>query len=560
MSDAKDWTPLDGLYQWERKQPDTIYLTQPDGARVSDYSWTQVGDQVRRMATHVKSLGLPRGSRIALLSKNCAHWIMADLAIWMAGHASVPIYPSLSAETVSYILGHSGAELMFLGRLDDWEGMRSGVPDRLPIIALPGAPSIMLRENCLHWDNLVAITQPLAGEMLRAHDELAALVYTSGTTGQPKGVMITFGAFAVSSNILGQIVPANTMDRMMSYLPMAHVFEGAAVLASSLRNGFRVYFNDSLASFAADLRRARPTIFHSVPRLWVKFQLGVLSKLPQETLDALLQNPASADATRRQVLEQLGLQDVRIAVTGSAPLPSAVLKWYRDLGLELLEGYGMSEDFSYSHVTRPGRARIGYVGEPLAGVERRIANSGEILIKSPARMLGYYKEPDKTREAFTEDGYFRTGDMGEIDGEGRLRITGRVKELFKTSKGKYVAPAPIENKLINHPKIEVVCVTGAGQPQPIGLVMLSAEAQQALKEGGDRSALNREIQALLDHVNTTLDPHECIDFVVIVKEQWTIANGFLTPTMKIKRNVVEKFYESHIERWAKTKLSIIWDQ
>jgi long-chain acyl-CoA synthetase len=561
MSDADDWTPLSGLYEWERKQPDAIYLTQPVGTQVTDYTWAAVGDQVRRIAAHLLSLQLPPGSQIALLSKNCAHWIMADLAIWMAGHVSVPIYPSLNAETVRYILDHSEARLLFLGRLEDWDEMRAGIPAKgLPIIELPGAPSAAgMFENRLPWEDLVGVNKPMAGETRRRPDELATLVYTSGSTGQPKGVMIPFRATAASSAILSTLGPAGAEDRMLSYLPLAHVFEGAAVLASSLRYGCRVYFNDSLATFAADLRRARPTLFHSVPRLWVKFQLGILQRVPQEQLDRLLQDPTTAAATRKQVLEQLGLQDVRVAVTGSAPLPPSVLRWYRDLGLELLEGYGMSEDFSYSHLSLPGRSRLGYVGHAQPGVDRRIADDGEIQIKSPARMLGYFKEPEKTAEAFTEDGYFKTGDMGEVDVDGRLKITGRVKELFKTSKGKYVAPAPIENKLVNHPKIEVACVTGAGQPQPIGLVMLNADAEKALRQEADRSALEGELEALLANVNDTLDPHEQLDFVVVVKEQWTIANGFLTPTMKIKRSVVEKRYEPQIESWAKAKRAVIWE-
>jgi len=561
MSNRDDWTPLSGLYEWERKQPDAIYLTQPVGTHVTDYSWATVGDQVRRIAAHLQSLQLPPRSQIALLSKNCAHWIMADLAIWMAGHVSVPIYPSLNAETVRYILEHSESRLLFLGRLDDWDEMRAGIPTKgLAVIELPGAPSAAgTFENRLPWDDLAGVTKPMSGETRRDPDELATLVYTSGSTGQPKGVMIPFRAMAASSAILSTLASMSADDRLLSYLPLAHVFEGSAVLTSSLRYGCHVYFNESLATFVADLRRARPTIFHSVPRLWVKFQLGILQKVPQEMLDQLLKDPATAAATRKQVLEQLGLQDVRLAVTGSAPLPPSVLQWYRDLGLELLEGYGMSEDFSYSHLSLPGRTRLGYVGNAQPGVERRIADDGEIQIKSPARMLGYFKEAEKTAEALTEDGYFKTGDMGEVDEEGRLKITGRVKELFKTSKGKYVAPAPIENKLVNHPKIEVACVTGSGQPQPIGLLMLNADAGNALRDEAGRSAFEAELETLLSDVNATLDPHEQLDFVVVVKEQWTITNGFLTPTMKIKRSVVEKRYEPHIESWAKKKRTVIWE-
>lgn len=219
----------------------------------------------------------------------------------------------------------------------------------------------------------------------------------------------------------------------------------------------------------------------------------------------------------------------------------------------------MTEDFAYSHFSRPGRTRVGYVGEAMADVERRIADNGEVQVKSPARLMGYYKEQDKTCEAFTDDGFFKTGDLGEIDASGRLKITGRVKELFKTSKGKYVAPAPIENKF-HHSKVEAVCVTGPNLPQPIGLVMLNAEARQRLFTPTDRAIFESEFQALLDRVNADLDPHEQLHFIVVVREQWTIANGFLTATMKIKRHVIEQHYAPHFDAWSKQNLAIVWEE
>ncbi|MGQ0622984.1 MAG: AMP-binding protein [Panacagrimonas sp.] len=556
MNTQSDWTPLDGLYRWEQEQPDAVYLTQPSKGSVREMTWAQVGIEVRRAAAFLKSLEFESGSRIALLARNSAYWFMADLAIWMAGHVSVPIYPSLNEETVRYILDHSEAKLLILGALDDWESMQGGVPRDLPILSLPGAPDLTQRAGTSEWSDMVSIMPPLLGRPRRSQDELATLVYTSGTTGKPKGVMLGFKSFALSSALLHQVLPLGPQDRMLSYLPLAHVFEGAAVFASSLRHGFQVFFNESLATFAADLRRARPTVFHSVPRLWLKFQLGVLAKLPQEKLAALLADPATAEPTRRQVLTSLGLQDTRLAVSGSAPLPPTLIDWYRTLGLELLEGLGMSEDFAYSHISRVGRARTGYVGEPMEGVERRTADNGELLIKSPACMLGYYKAPELSADAFTPDGYFRTGDLGEIDSEGRLRLTGRLKELFKTSKGKYVAPAPIENKLM-HPKVEAVCVAGAGLGQPFALVMLSADAQRSADE---HTTLEQELEALMLSVNSTLDPHEQLDFIVLVRDDWTIGNGFLTPTMKIKRTAIEKHYEAQIDGWVNSRRAVIWEE
>jgi len=391
----------------------------------------------------------------------------------------------------------------------------------------------------------------------RKADDLAIMIYTSGSTGQPKGVMIGFGAMACASEAAAKLSPVAPGDRVLSYLPLAHGFEHAWVFSAALRFGLHVYFNESLQSFAADLRRARPTIFLSVPRLWVKFQLGILRHLPQEKIDALLADPATAAATKHQILELLGLREVRIALTGSAPLSAAILKWYRDIGLELLEGYGMTEDFSYSHLSFPGRTRVGYVGHPLDGVERRISEAGEILVKSPACMLGYYKQPELTQESFTEDGFFKTGDMGEIDEDGRLKITGRVKELFKTGKGKYVAPVPIENMLASHPDVEAALVMGSGLPSAFGMVLLSPEAQRAVL-GQARADILRGLEELRDRINEKLQSHERLEFLAIAKEQWTIANGFLTPTMKIRRNIIEKHYEPLFDAWFKAKTPVVW--
>lgn len=449
------WTPVTGLLHWEAEQPDKIYMNQPDQGEVASYTWSQTADQVRRMAAYLQSLNLEPGSRIALISRNCAHFVMADLAIWMAGHVSLPIYPSLNAETVRYILDHSGAKLLFLGPVDDWPMMRPGVPDTMQCISFPGAEAETGLVNSQAWDEVIASQEPTSQVVPREADELARLMYTSGSTGQPKGVMVSFGGMASGAKMLTALVEMTPADRQLSYLPLAHAFESAVVLATSLHCGYEVFFSEGLATFVDDLKRARPTLFHSVPRLWVKFQQAVQAKLPPEKLTELLSNPATAEGTRQQVLSNLGLQDCRLALTGSAPLAPSIQQWYRDLGLELLEGYGMTEDFANSHLSRPGRARVGYVGEPNSGVERRIDETGEVQIKSPSRMLGYYREPEKTAESFTEDGWFKTGDLGEVDEQGRLKITGRLKELFKTSKGKYVAPAPIENRM-GHPLIEVV--------------------------------------------------------------------------------------------------------
>lgn len=561
MNDVQNHaTMLHAFLHWEAQTPEAIYLTQPypDGT-VIDYSWREVGDQVRRIAAHLQSLDLPDKSHIAIVGKNSAHWIMADLAIWMAGHATVPLYPTVNAATAGHVLEHGEARLLFVGKLDGindtWNDLKEGIPDDMDIIALPMSPL----PDASQWTQIVADTQPVTEPRLPNADDLATIVYTSGSTGKPKGVMHSFGTMIVVAHGLKEEFRLDTNDRMLSYLPLAHVAERAAVETTSLYYGFHVFFADKLDTFQADMKRARPTLFFSVPRLWTKFYQGVQQKLPLKKQKLLFRIPIVSGKVKKKLLAELGLDHTRVALTGSAPLAPSIIRWYRELGLELLDVYGMSENFGYSHITRPGAARIGYVGSVAPGAEMRIADNGEIQVKSPGQMLGYYRMPDKTAEDMTDDGFFKTGDMGEVDDQGRLKITGRVKELFKTSKGKYVAPVPIENRIGDHPDVEVVCVTGIDQPRPFALIMLSEEARARREKNQlDTDALSKDFQSLLADTNAALEEHEKLACMVVVRDAWTIEDGFLTPTMKIKRSEIESHYLSQADIWCTSGELVMW--
>ena len=553
---ADDALALQRLYHWEATEPNRVILTQPLGAgAVRDYTWAQVMDETRRMAAHLQGLGLEPGSRIAILSKNCAHWLMCDFAIWMAGFVSVPLYPTLAAGTIRQILEHSEAKLLFVGKLDGWDNMKSGVPAGLPCIGTPLAPP----NDFTRWEDVVKATAPLRGNPVRAGKELATIMYTSGTTGMPKGVMHSFATFAWSIAGALRRVPLRGDARMLSYLPLAHVAERTLVEHGLLATSMRVYFAESLDTFINDLQRARPTAFFSVPRLWVKFQQGAQSKMPAEKLARLLKIPLLGRVVAKKVRAALGLDQCTLAAGGAAPMPPELLRWYESIGLPIIEVYGMTENCGVSHATLPGVQRPGTVGMAYDGVQSRLdPSSGEIQMKSPGLMLGYYKEPALTREAFTEDGWLHTGDKGQLDAEGNLRITGRVKDLFKTSKGKYVAPAPIEDKLVMNGAVEACVVTGANLGQPLGIVMLNAEAAKRAEDSGGRAAMEISLTAHLDAVNARLDPHEQLDCLVVVKEPWTVDNGFITPTFKVKRNRIEEAYGPMFERWVGAHRRVVW--
>jgi long-chain acyl-CoA synthetase len=550
---------LDHIYDHEAAHPQRVYLTQPvGGGKVLDYNWGEVLDQARRMAAHLQSKGLG-GKHIAILSKNCAHFFIAELAIWMAGGTTVAIFPTESAETIRFVLEHSDSQLLFVGKLDDWTSQASGVPAGMPCIALPLAPATEYDK----WDELIALTAPLAGRPQRKADDLAMIIYTSGSTGQPKGVMHSFGRISAATQAfidgLAKRVDPSMQWRVLSYLPLAHVFERAVIeCVSWVRGDVQVFFAETLSSFVADLNRARPTVFVSVPRLWLKFQQGVLAKMPAKKLNLLLSIPILGKIVGKKVLTGLGLNEVRLAASGSAPIPAELIAWYRKLGLNLLEGYGMTEDFALSHTSSAEASEPGYVGVPYEGVQVRLSEEGEILIKSPGQMMGYYKRPDLDAEVFTSDGFFRTGDKGERRPNGMLKLTGRVKELFKTAKGKYVAPAPIENRIQESSMVEVCMVSGVGQPSAYALVVLAEDLRPKLSDAQVRAKVEAEMAALLQRVNAAVADYEKLQMLVLVTQPWTIENGSLTPTMKIKRSRIEADVAGHIEIWYAAKGPVVW--
>lgn len=548
--------PLQCLYRWERERGDQVFLTQPMGAgQVQDITWAEATEQVRRIATWLKAQDWPEGSRVAIIGKNSAHWILADLAILMAGYVSVPIYPTFNGEALAYILAHSEARACFVGKMDGVENLQTGIPADMPLITMPLAPML----KSLLWTDLLAQNAPLGGTPAPQMDAMCTIIYTSGTTGKPKGVVQTFRAIAWALSSATRRVQMGDGERYISYLPLAHVAERMLIEQGALRFGGHIFFAESLDTFVQDLQRARPTVFFSVPRLWVKFQQGVFAKMPAEKLKRLLGIPLIGGLVRRKILKGLGLDQCRVAAGGAAPMPTDVLQWYRKLGLDLIEVYGMTENCGVSHATMPGSRETGSVGLPYDGVDSRIdPATGEIQMRSSALMQGYYKDASATADAMTHDGWLRTGDKGKIDAHGNLSITGRVKDIFKTSKGKYVAPAPIEDLLVLHPDIEACAVTGANFSQPLALVMLSQDAIKRCASADARATLTESLSRHLTLVNAKLEPHEKLDCLAAISTAWTPENGFVTPTLKVKRMRVEEAYANQYEGWLAQRKRVVW--
>jgi long-chain acyl-CoA synthetase len=547
--------PLQSLYRWERDRAGRVFLTQPfSRGKVREWTWAETASEVRRVAAYLQARGFDPGSRIGILARNSASWVMADLAIWMAGHVTVPIYPSLHPASVRRILEHSDCRACFFGATDVSGLTRLGIPAGMHRIALPGAAE----QGDADWNDIVRTGEALNGQPKRSAEQLATIVYTSGTTGQPRGVMHRFGALAADAVTLRTAVRGTGEDRFISYLPLAHILERCGLEISALLVGARIFFVEGLDTFVDDLKRARPTLFISVPRLLLKFQQGVFQKVPREKLDKRLRLPLVRRLVGKKVLAALGLASARIAACGAAPLPPDLLLWYRRVGLPLVEGYGMTET-AITHLAKTNTARAGYVGAALDGVETRITPEGELLIRSAMNMVGYYKEPDATRAAFDSDGFFHTGDLVTMNADGQIRIIGRAKEQFKTSKGKYVAPAPIESLLAEHPDVDACCLMGAGLPSPFAVVLLTADARERTCDPEMRRLLEDSVEHRLSEVNRDLDPHERVAFLVIAADSWTIENGAITPTLKIRRTVLESRYLASIDGWRAQDRRIVWD-
>jgi long-chain acyl-CoA synthetase len=552
---SADDLPLQRIYKWERERPESIFLTQPyGGGKLRDWTWAQSVGEIRRIATWLKAQEWEPGSRVAILSRNCAWWIMADLAIWMAGHVTVPIYPSLKSQSIRQILEHCEAKACFLGATDDRDATEAGIPAGLTCVRFPTAAP----NEWPSWEVLVTANRPLPGNPVRAGSDLSTIIYTSGTTGTPKGVMHSFNTLGYDAKILAALINLNARERVLSYLPLAHIVERAGMEGTAIYLGYRVFFSEGIDTFLADLSRARPTIFLSVPRLLLKFQQGVFAKIPERKLERLLRIPILNRAVRKRVLHKLGLDTVLNAACGAAPLPQEILLWYRKLGLNLAEGYGMTETL-ITHLPAPGSVRPGYVGCAVPGVEAKVNTDQELLIRSPMNMLGYYKNPESTQASFTPDGFFRTGDLARIEPDGQLKIIGRVKEQFKTSKGKYVIPTPIESQLLAHPVVDACCLMGAGLPRPFAVVLLAEETRKATVRPLERATVEQTLLDLMNTVNTQLDPHEQLSFVAVAEGPWTVGNGFITPTLKIKRNVLELRYQPCVDDWLKQNRPIVWE-
>ncbi len=544
---------LENFLHWAEERPNKAYLQQPIGGVYQTYSYQDSLQIVSKIGTYLHGqLDGKEPRHVGILSKNSAHWILGDLAISYAGAISVPFYATLTADQLNQVLVHSECQVLIVGKLDQWEEMRQGIPAHIQLIYTPDSPCT----SGIAWDEIIRNTQEIIAPVLPKKADLATIVYTSGTTGVPKGVMITNESIGIALNLARTIAHLDKPNtRFISYLPLCHIAERNFVEFACTAAGGTIHFVESLDTFQRDLVSARPSHFLAVPRIWAKFQEGILQKIGgQKKLSLLLSIPFLRRIIQKKIQKGLGLDQTCMVITGAAPMPQELTAWFQTLGLYIQEAYGMTENLGLNSLMPRDQIKLGTVGRIHEQCTTRIdAETGEIQMKANYNCLGYYKNPEQTAALF--DGpWLKTGDMGQLDTDNYLRIVGRVKDNFKTAKGQYVSPAPIENALSLHKYVEVSCVVGVNLPQPLGLIILSATASEV-----EKNELVQELEKHLQTTNPQFKKYECLKKLIIMQEPWTVENACLTPTLKIRRMEIERLVQDRIESWYEANETIIFE-
>lgn len=524
---------------WAQQNPDTVWLRDLHENGSTDWSWSMADREIAAVAS-VLEQQFGHGQNMVILSRNRAHWFLADIAIISSGNVTVSMFTTLPQSTAEYILSFTEAKVMFVGETSNWEAVSKVLPADITLVALPG---VELAEDHLKWEDLVAQGTGQRPSYVAQPDDVISLVFTSGTTGLPKGVIQTHESNLIPINRFVTEFGIRDKPRYFSYLPLSHIAERQIVEFSSIVACGEVSFNESLETLLRDLPRTRPHMFFGPPRIWEQFQQAIIAKFGgQEAVDKALAE--DAEGIGKLVLDTMGLGEVEYCLTAAAPTPPALIHWYEAMGLTLMEGFGQTEAMGLilnSHTQR----KIGSIGKPIGEVEFRLTEEGELAVKADGCTPGYYKMPEKTAELII-DGWLHTGDKARVDEDGFLYITGRVKDYFKTIQGKFVAPPPIENEFARNPHAEQQCLLGRGYSKTVMVAVLTDEARAR-----DAAEVEAALYETVLAINASIEKHARIGALIISHEPWSIDNEILTPTMKIRRDKVEERFGEVAEQLAR---------
>lgn len=505
--------------------PSAYWLRDCVGDDFNTWTYEQALSEINAISCWLEE-ELGNTNNIAILSKNRAHWVLADLAIMSSGNVTAPLFTTMNSELTGYIRDFTETKLLFLGESANWEQVSQCFDDDVIIVALPG---IDPGRPHIRWQDLITQFKGMAAKHLVDPHALATIVFTSGTTGKPKGVMNSQYSLAVPNARGIGIIDA---QRLFSYLPLAHIAERNLVEVASLNAGASITFNESLETLNRDLLSCKPNFFFGPPRVWEQMQQGVLAKFGGSRAQYDQVIAEGGDAVKQMIREGLGLDEASYMLCAAAPVAPSLLEWYHELGLCVTEGFGQTEVMQ-AIISTPDSFKIGAVGKPMAGVDCKISEQGELLVKADGMALGYYKNPEATAETFA-DGWVHTGDKVRTDDDGFYYITGRVKDSFKTIRGKFVEPTPIEGHFGRINCCEQLCLLGRGYHKPVMICILAETAKDM-----SQTDIEQALRDQTDTVNADLEAHERIGAAIVSKTPWTIENGVLTHTMKIKRDQVE---------------------
>jgi len=549
-------TLVDKIYELQSTLPNAIFLRQPYGDTWKEFTYDEVVTKALKMVTALKTAGLKKGDKIGIYSKNCYEWAIAEIAIMLGGFVTVPFYANLVGEALNEVIELSEIQFLFVGKLDNWEKAKQGIPENLPIVRFSHYEGSAKVDAGSSLDKFIKGLEPDQENFRPSLEDIWAIFYTSGTTGKPKGAVTTYAPAANLWIRQGKKHHSFNLDApgrniFISYLPLNHIAEQALIVTGAIYHEGQISFVESLYTFAKNLADVKPSIFLAVPGIWTKLKQGVISKTPQ--LDAMLRMPKVADQVKKKIRVALGLDNTKLIISGASALPQVTIEWFQKIGINIQETFGMTEALGIVILQPKNDIRLGRTGKCLEEGEIKIdPDTDEILIKNGWMFKEYYKEPELTKSSFTEDGFYKTGDTGHLDADGYLKVKGRVKDTFKTAKGEFIVPAPIESRFAINDFIEQICIVGLNLPQPIGLVQLSDKSKNSTFDEIKESLLNT-----LSDVNNRIHLHEKLSKILIISEKWSLENGILTPTNKIKRNVIHETYKHLYENWCQNKNIII---
>ena len=540
---------------------------------------------MNRVSRALMALGIQKGDRVALASRNCPHWNFIDWAIQQVGAVTVPLYTTISENDYKYNINHSESKLLFIYGQDIYrkiERIQAELPTVQKIVSIKPVEGLMSLEELMPLGETVTPERLQAAKDCVDRHDMATVIYTSGTTGTPKGVMLTHENLTSNTKCLGQLFYVDKTTRFFSYLPLSHIFERQVVMAY-MNRGATVYYAENMATILNDINEVKPHVFTTIPRLLEKVHASVLLKgskmkgMEKKIFDwAINLGYEFNDKHQNSVLYNLKLRvadklvyskvretlgnHLEVIILGGATIQPKISKLLTAMKMPVMEGYGLTETSPVIAVNSPvtKHIKIGTVGFPVDNVDVKISEEGEILVKGSTVMKGYFKSPETTAEVIDSEGYFHTGDKGLIDEEGFLRLTGRVKEIFKTSMGKYISPSLVENTMLESPFINSIMVVGEGQKFAAALIVPNFEqvrmwckSQQLHFDSDLEMIKDKNVVGLfrkeVDTLNKRLGDYERVMRFELLPTDFSAEKGEVTSTMKIRRNVIAEHYKSQIE-------------